>query len=111
MSCGDPMPSFDWLNWLNTLYRAISVSCVLAASANISSTVFLGRMLATSYSVLGHLKTMIILLSGWIFFNERVGYIQLLGVSVAVLGVLSYSAAERTPPVISQCTTDRTGAA
>lgn len=40
--------------------------------------------------VLGHLKTVLVLLGGWLLFEEAINYKQLAGMSLAVLGMVGY---------------------
>ena len=45
--------------------------------------------------VLGHAKTMLVLLGGWLFFGDRVSHFQLVGIVVAVAGMVLYGACTR----------------
>jgi solute carrier family 35 protein E3 len=45
--------------------------------------------------VLGHAKTMLVLLGGWLFFGDRISAIQLIGIGVAVAGMLLYGVCTR----------------
>ena len=47
--------------------------------------------------VLGHSKTMLVLLGGWAFLGDRVSLKQLAGMALAVLGMVFYGIAS------SQC--------
>lgn len=67
------------------------LSCALAASINLSTFVFLGRMLATTFNLTGHLKTVLIVLGGWMVFGEKLLTVQWLGVGLAIAGVAAYS--------------------
>jgi len=48
----------------------ISLTAVLAFCVNISIYLVIGNTSPISYNVLGHFKLCVILLSGWLFFNE-----------------------------------------
>jgi len=45
--------------------------------------------------VLGHAKTMLVLLGGWLFFGDRIIGIQLIGIVLAVAGMLLYGVCTR----------------
>ncbi len=45
--------------------------------------------------MLGHAKTMLVLLGGWLFFGDRVSSVQLFGIVVAVAGMLLYGMCTR----------------
>ncbi len=74
----------------------IVVSCLLAVSVNVHSFALIGKTSAVTFQVVGHGKTCLILLSGYWSFLQLGGnisdlYANLLGVSVALFGVVLYS--------------------
>ena len=42
------------------------------------------------YQVLGHVKTVLVLLGGWLIFGDRITLLQILGIAVAVSGMVLY---------------------
>jgi solute carrier family 35 protein E3 len=40
--------------------------------------------------VLGHTKTVLVLLMGWLFMNDIITYKKLIGMTLAVTGMVSY---------------------
>uniref|UniRef100_A0A061RYX6 Sugar phosphate transporter domain-containing protein n=1 Tax=Tetraselmis sp. GSL018 TaxID=582737 RepID=A0A061RYX6_9CHLO len=65
-------------------------SCVTAILVNLSQYFCLGRFSAVTFQVLGHLKTVLVLLGGWLVLHEPYTGKQLLGCSLAVLGMCTY---------------------
>lgn len=52
---------------------------------------FLGRLNATTFQVVGHMKTVLVLIGGVLFFHETVVASQTIGVAMAVAGMSIYS--------------------
>lgn len=73
----------------------IGVSCVLALGVNISNYVVLGKTSPLTYQVLGHLKTILILVLGFTVFNRPVDSRNLTGIVVAMVGVVAYTEIRR----------------
>ncbi|KAI3836755.1 hypothetical protein MKX03_026348 [Papaver bracteatum] len=69
----------------------ILLSCSLAVFCNISQYLCIGRFSATSFQVLGHMKTVAVLTLGWILFDSALTLKNLLGMAVAILGMVIYS--------------------
>lgn len=68
----------------------ILLSCSLAVFCNISQYLCIGRFSAVSFQVLGHMKTVCVLILGWILFDSELTMKNLLGMSVAVTGMIIY---------------------
>jgi solute carrier family 35, member E3 len=73
----------------------IIVSCCFALGVNISNYVVLGKTSPLTYQVLGHLKTVLILVLGVVLFNKQVDMQNVLGVVVAMGGVVAYTEIKR----------------
>ncbi|MCO5611564.1 hypothetical protein L7F22_065817 [Adiantum nelumboides] len=71
----------------------ISLSCTLAVFCNMSQYICIGRFSAVSFQVLGHMKTVCVLLLGWILFDSALTFKNILGMLIAVLGMVLYSSA------------------
>lgn len=67
-----------------------SGSCLAAIGINLSQYMVLGRFSAATYSVVGHVKTVLVLTGGWAFFGENMTTKQLLGMAAAVAGMVWY---------------------
>ncbi|KAI1432045.1 integral membrane protein [Xylaria sp. CBS 124048] len=77
------VPSNRWL--------MISMSGVFAALINLSQFFIIGQTGPVSSTVVGHLKTCLIVALGWVTSGRSVGDKSMLGVFVAVGGIISYS--------------------
>lgn len=78
-------------------------SCLLAVLVNISQFMCLGRFSAVSFQVLGHSKTILVLLGGWLFLGDAATSRKLLGMTLAVLGMIWYGKASSAPaPKVQQ---------
>lgn len=74
-------------------------SCVVAIAVNISQFMCLGRFSAGSFQVLGHAKTIIILLLGWLYWNDVMSVRKASGMALAVLGMIGYGICTSQPHV------------
>ncbi|MBA0828936.1 hypothetical protein Goarm_013562 [Gossypium armourianum] len=66
----------------------------LLASYKFSSAAFylcIGRFSATSFQVLGHMKTVCVLILGWLLFDSELTLKNILGMAIAILGMVVYS--------------------
>ena len=50
----------------------------------------LGRFQAVTFQVLGHTKTVLVLLMGWLFLNDVINGRKLVGMVLAVAGLGAY---------------------
>ena len=72
----------------------ILLSCLLAVSANAHSFALIGRTSAVTFQVVGHGKTILILVFGYVFFPLPATWefiYNVIAVTVAVFGVVLYS--------------------
>ncbi|GJQ95523.1 UDP-rhamnose/UDP-galactose transporter 2-like protein [Tanacetum coccineum] len=69
----------------------ILISCSLAVFCNISQYLCIGRFSAVSFQVLGHMKTVCVLTLGWLLFDSELTFKNILGMLVAVAGMVIYS--------------------
>ncbi|XWS39646.1 hypothetical protein CRYUN_Cryun18bG0072800 [Craigia yunnanensis] len=69
----------------------ILLSCSLAVFCNISQYLCIGRFSATSFQVIGHMKTVCVLILGWLLFDSELTLKNILGMAIAVLGMVIYS--------------------
>ncbi|KAG0489063.1 hypothetical protein HPP92_007735 [Vanilla planifolia] len=69
----------------------IVVSCLLAVFCNMSQYLCIGRFSATTFQVLGHMKTICVLILGWFLFDSALTIKNILGMLLAILGMIVYS--------------------
>jgi solute carrier family 35 protein E3 len=76
------------------VFVAIFLSCLLAVSVNISSFTLIGISSPVTYQVVGHMKTVLVLLGGLLFFPITASLWQLsknvTGIVIAMAGVFLY---------------------
>ncbi|XP_074284394.1 UDP-rhamnose/UDP-galactose transporter 6-like isoform X1 [Silene latifolia] len=76
----------------------ITLSCIIAIGTNLSQFICIGRFTAVSFQVLGHMKTILVLILGFIFFGKEGLNIQVVvGMLIAVLGMIWYGNASSKP--------------
>eukprot|EP00249_Psilotum_nudum_P006776 c20047_g1_i1 orf=477-1571(+) len=69
----------------------VGLSCALAVFCNMSQYLCIGRFSAVSFQVLGHMKTVCVLLLGWLLFDSSLTVKNVLGMLVAICGMFVYS--------------------
>jgi drug/metabolite transporter (DMT)-like permease len=69
----------------------ILLSCALAVFCNISQYLCIGRFSATSFQVLGHMKTVCVLTLGWLLFDSEMTFKNIAGMAIAIVGMVIYS--------------------
>ncbi|GFY96451.1 nucleotide-sugar transporter family protein [Actinidia rufa] len=76
----------------------IVLSCTIAVGTNLSQFICIGRFTAVSFQVLGHMKTILVLILGFIFFGkEGLNLHVVLGMVIAVIGMVWYGNASSKP--------------
>jgi solute carrier family 35 protein E3 len=98
-------PLFDDLGKLmeyeftsDCVFRII-LSCFFALGVNISNYLVLGKTSPLTYQVLGHLKTILILVLGFTVFNKPLDARNCLGITIAMVGVIAYTEIKRRQQV------------
>ena len=61
---------------------------------NFSTFLVIGKCDAVTYQVLGHLKTMLVLMFGFVALNNPVAGKNILGIAIALAGMVAYGVAE-----------------
>lgn len=69
----------------------ILLSCSLAVFCNMSQYLCIGRFSAVSFQVLGHMKTVCVLTLGWLLFDSELTLKNIMGMIIAVIGMVIYS--------------------
>eukprot|EP00884_Botryococcus_braunii_P012748 jgi/Botrbrau1/21474/Bobra.0216s0082.1 len=70
---------------------AIVISAALGLLVSLSTFLVIGATSSLTYNVVGHIKTVIILSGGCIFFGDSMPPKKLLGIGVAMVGIIWYS--------------------
>ncbi|KAG2433591.1 hypothetical protein HYH02_012522 [Chlamydomonas schloesseri] len=65
-------------------------SCAVAVLVNISQFMCLGRFSAVTFQVLGHTKTVLVLICGWLYLGDVITNRKLAGMVLAVVGMALY---------------------
>lgn len=68
----------------------IVLSCLIAVGVNVSQFMCLGRFSAVTFQVLGHTKTILVLLISWLALGESMSPKKLMGMALAVAGMVAY---------------------
>jgi len=79
--------------WTGGAALALAASCAAAVGVNVSQFACLGRFSAVSFQVLGHAKTVAVLVGGWAFLGDDISTKQALGMALAVAGMVGYGVA------------------
>ncbi|MFS7982872.1 putative sugar phosphate transporter domain-containing protein [Helianthus anomalus] len=76
----------------------ILLSCTIAVGTNLSQFICIGRFTAVSFQVLGHMKTILVLILGFIFFGrEGLNLHVVIGMIIAIVGMVWYGNASSKP--------------
>ncbi|XP_066355079.1 UDP-rhamnose/UDP-galactose transporter 4-like isoform X1 [Miscanthus floridulus] len=76
----------------------LTLSCFIAIGVNLSQFICIGRFSAVSFQVLGHMKTVLVLSLGFLFFGKEGLNLQVvIGMVLAVLGMIWYGNASAKP--------------
>ncbi|CAI7755533.1 unnamed protein product [Closterium sp. NIES-53] len=74
----------------------IMLSCCLAVVCNLSAYLCIGKFSASTYQVLGHMKTVLVLVLGVVLFDSAISLKGILGMCIAVTGMVMYGHATAT---------------
>jgi len=83
---------FDY-EWTSGSLMFLAVSCGFAVLVNISQYLCIGRFSAVSFQVIGHIKTVLVFLFGFICFNAPITSKNIAGCALAVVGMIYYTQA------------------
>ncbi|KAI8540708.1 hypothetical protein RHMOL_Rhmol08G0006600 [Rhododendron molle] len=76
----------------------IILSCTIAIGTNLSQFICIGRFSAVTFQVLGHMKTILVLTLGFLFFGKDGLNLQVvLGMVIAIMGMIWYGNASSKP--------------
>ncbi|KAH9311147.1 hypothetical protein KI387_026182, partial [Taxus chinensis] len=69
----------------------IVMSCLISVSVNFSTFLVIGKTSPVTYQVLGHLKTCLVLAFGYVLLHDPFSWRNILGISIAIIGMGLYS--------------------
>ncbi|KAI6699712.1 hypothetical protein NL676_014036 [Syzygium grande] len=88
----------DAYHYSTTSLAFLILSCTIAVGTNLSQFICIGRFTAVSFQVIGHMKTILVLTLGFVFFGKEGLNVQvILGMVVAVIGMVWYGNASSKP--------------
>ncbi|KAJ6850517.1 UDP-galactose transporter 2-like [Iris pallida] len=88
----------DKFDYNVTITFFILLSCAIAVGTNLSQFICIGRFTAVSFQVLGHMKTILVLVLGFLFFGrEGLNLHVVIGMVLAVVGMIWYGNASSKP--------------
>ncbi|KAG8383428.1 hypothetical protein BUALT_Bualt04G0012200 [Buddleja alternifolia] len=88
----------DAYHYTCTSVMFIVLSCSIAIGTNLSQFICIGRFTAVSFQVLGHMKTILVLILGFLFFGkEGLNLHVVVGMMVAIVGMIWYGNASSQP--------------
>jgi len=88
--CSFPYMKLNEISWSASDIVAIISSCLLAAVIQITSVYVVAMAHATSYMMLTNGKTILIVLSSFVAFNESTPKSSLVGAVIAIFGLILY---------------------
>ena len=80
----------------------ITCSCVMAVVVNTSNYYVLAFASPLTYQIIGHVKTIIIIISGFLIFKNNFTLRILLGIILALIGVILYTEENRQQMIAKQ---------
>ncbi|KAG2374217.1 hypothetical protein C9374_011054 [Naegleria lovaniensis] len=76
-----------------SFFNVIIISCFAAFIVNVAGYLVIGKLSPLTFQVLGHAKTISILIGGFLFFDQEneLNPIKLFGILIALAGTIAYS--------------------
>ncbi|KAJ6818599.1 UDP-galactose transporter 2-like [Iris pallida] len=88
----------DAFDYNVTVGYFLILSCTIAVGTNLSQFICIGRFTAVSFQVIGHMKTILVLVLGFFLFGrEGLNLHVVLGMLLAVVGMIWYGNASSKP--------------
>jgi solute carrier family 35 protein E3 len=82
--------------WDSQTISWIMLTCILAFGVNVTNYLVIARTSPVTYQVIGHLKTCLILVLGFVVFKYPVVMRNLAGIVLAMVGMIWYTEVKRT---------------
>eukprot|EP00667_Euglena_gracilis_P012936 EG_transcript_13314 len=89
------MPKLMNTTFEDKVLLLLFLSGLLAATINVTAYLIIGKMSALTYQVVGHLKTVCVLASGFLLFQQLVTPVNVIGTSIAVSSLWLYTTFKR----------------
>ncbi|EFC45261.1 predicted protein, partial [Naegleria gruberi] len=87
--------SYSFMRFIQdpSFFISVIISCFAAFVVNIAGYLVIGKLSPLTFQVLGHAKTISILIGGYLFFgnDKPMNVNHIVGIAVAVLGTIAYS--------------------
>ncbi|ONK67469.1 uncharacterized protein A4U43_C05F380 [Asparagus officinalis] len=88
----------DAFDYNITAVYFLILSCTIAVGTNLSQFICIGRFTAVSFQVIGHMKTILVLILGFFLFGkEGLNLHVVLGMILAIIGMIWYGNASSKP--------------
>lgn len=87
----EKLPSFQTSNDRQTAIVAVTASGIVAFAVNLSVYWVIKNTSALTYNMIGHMKTVSILVGGFVLFQDSLNYKQFLGILLTLFGLFSYT--------------------
>ncbi len=91
----DDMSALANYNYDLPCIKRIIITCILALGVNITNYSVIGSTSPLTYQVLGHLKTILIIILGFVVFSKPIDTRNLVGIVIAMTGVIAYTELKR----------------
>jgi len=91
----DDLTAFQETELTAPVMLRLFLSCLFALGVNITNYLVLGKTGPLTYQVLGHFKTILIIVIGVTLFNKAINPWNLFGIAVALMGVIGYTETKR----------------
>eukprot|EP00744_Colponema_vietnamica_P015339 GILI01021505.1.p1 GENE.GILI01021505.1~~GILI01021505.1.p1 ORF type:complete len:301 (-),score=34.45 GILI01021505.1:101-1003(-) len=78
-------------------YGVILLSCIFAFGVNFSFFLFVGQTSPLTMNAVGYLKTVLVFVGGFIFFDTQPTFQNVLGISTTLVGLAMYTRAKLAP--------------
>ncbi|KAK3430071.1 hypothetical protein EUGRSUZ_E01586 [Eucalyptus grandis] len=88
----------DAYDYIPVAVMFIILSYTIAVGTNLSQFIYIGRFTVVSFQVIGHVKTILVLIMGFLFFGKEGLNLQVvIGMIIAVVGMIWYGNASSKP--------------
>ncbi|CAF1208634.1 unnamed protein product [Adineta ricciae] len=87
----ESLPSYKTSEEERTAFFAVLASSVVAFVFNLSLYWVIDNTSPLTYNMIGHLKTVLILVGGWFLFNDTLNFKQFIGILLTLFGLFTYS--------------------
>ena len=91
----EDVPAITQFEYSTSLVVMVLLTCALAVLVNISNYLVICKTSPITYQVAGHSKTCLVLVLGFIIFQQPVTWRSVMGIVVAMAGVIWYGEIKR----------------